>query len=288
MSRNKCKMKISDSHKDDIINMYMREMKSPNDIAAHFGYNRTQINEFLRRRGMLRNMSEAGKIAARQGKKDKAISALILSAKTDNRFNPLKSVKGEKHGSWIADRSKLKQQRNRSEERWFFSEVIKERGYKCELTQQGGKLSVHHIKGVWSSPELRFSKENCIVVLKHIHIKFHKIYGLRTTEDDWSEFVSNGEYKDDYLTRVKKLYVPFEDKTGKRYGRLVAMKKVGRMWECKCDCGNLHLVYSGNLSKGSTKSCGCLDREVKRERASRLEIWKYSSRSNKTIQNATI
>ena len=30
------------------------------------------------------------------------------------------------------------------------------------------------------------------------------------------------------------------------------------LWLCKCDCGNEKIIYSSNLLKGTTKSCGCL------------------------------
>ncbi len=54
-----------------------------------------------------------------------------------------------------------------------------------------------------------------------------------------------------------------EDLTGKRFGNLIAIKRVenkGRstMWECQCDCGNITVVSSGHLKEGATKSCGCL------------------------------
>ena len=32
------------------------------------------------------------------------------------------------------------------------------------------------------------------------------------------------------------------------------------MWLCRCDCGNEIVVLSGNLLKGNTKSCGCIQR----------------------------
>lgn len=58
----------------------------------------------------------------------------------------------------------------------------------------------------------------------------------------------------------------FVDRTGLRYGRLVAIKRVGTKhheaaWLCKCDCGNETVVTGGNLTTGITKSCGCLQRE---------------------------
>lgn len=55
----------------------------------------------------------------------------------------------------------------------------------------------------------------------------------------------------------------FDDKTGRRYGRLVVVEYVYKgKWLCKCDCGNETVVPSVNLANGHTKSCGCLNRDV--------------------------
>lgn len=57
------------------------------------------------------------------------------------------------------------------------------------------------------------------------------------------------------------------DHTSKRFGTLVAIKRVGNqkfssvsspLWLCRCDCGNSSVVTSNNLISGHTKSCGCL------------------------------
>ena len=63
------------------------------------------------------------------------------------------------------------------------------------------------------------------------------------------------------------------DITGKRFGRLVAIKRVetvtsssGRkysVWLCKCDCGRYKNVRLGNLRQGTVRSCGCLFSEEK-------------------------
>ena len=52
------------------------------------------------------------------------------------------------------------------------------------------------------------------------------------------------------------------DLTGQKYQRLTAIKfvelsKYGAIWECKCDCGNIKNVRSGDLRSGNTNSCGC-------------------------------
>ena len=51
--------------------------------------------------------------------------------------------------------------------------------------------------------------------------------------------------------------------TGQRFGRLVAIIRCeSGQWLCQCDCGNETRVASGNLRYGTTKSCGCLAREM--------------------------
>lgn len=56
----------------------------------------------------------------------------------------------------------------------------------------------------------------------------------------------------------------FVDRTGVRYGRLVAVRHTkydGRIrWLCRCDCGNETWVASDRLGI-KTNSCGCLQRE---------------------------
>ena len=55
----------------------------------------------------------------------------------------------------------------------------------------------------------------------------------------------------------------FRDLTGQRFGELVVIERAttakGRQtrWFCRCDCGKETIVYAGNLTRGSTKSCGC-------------------------------
>ena len=57
------------------------------------------------------------------------------------------------------------------------------------------------------------------------------------------------------------------DLTGRRFGRLVVLRLVGRtkaralLWECRCDCGASSVVRAGGLLNGGTQSCGCLQRE---------------------------
>ena len=58
-----------------------------------------------------------------------------------------------------------------------------------------------------------------------------------------------------------------KDLTGIKFGRLTAIKpnhkdKFNRYhWLCKCECGNQKVISSNSLIRGSTRSCGCLDKE---------------------------
>lgn len=68
-----------------------------------------------------------------------------------------------------------------------------------------------------------------------------------------------------------------KDLTGERFGRLVVIKEVEphisksgktkmRKWLCRCDCGTEKEILGTSLSRGATKSCGCLNSEVAREK----------------------
>lgn len=53
------------------------------------------------------------------------------------------------------------------------------------------------------------------------------------------------------------------DYTGRRNGKLVAIRREGMKWECQCDCGNLIWLTSKQMKANTRTSCGC--DEVKQE-----------------------
>jgi hypothetical protein len=54
------------------------------------------------------------------------------------------------------------------------------------------------------------------------------------------------------------------DLTGKRFGRLVVRAYVGRgKWLCVCKCGARSNVWGQALRQGVTKSCGCLQKDLR-------------------------
>jgi len=66
-----------------------------------------------------------------------------------------------------------------------------------------------------------------------------------------------------------------KDLTGQKFGRLTAIKPVGKskshniLWLCKCDCGNYHTTAAVYLNNGDCKSCGCLKRQMAKDRTTK-------------------
>ena len=61
------------------------------------------------------------------------------------------------------------------------------------------------------------------------------------------------------------------DLVGQKFGRLLVTKftetRNGNLyWETLCDCGNKSVVAGMSLKKGTTRSCGCLHKELASER----------------------
>lgn len=74
---------------------------------------------------------------------------------------------------------------------------------------------------------------------------------------------------------------------GVRFGRLVAIREVGRtknqrvIWECVCDCGNVTRVNTSNLRSGHTISCGCASTDFLTSRkGDKSPMWKGGRKKN--------
>ena len=69
---------------------------------------------------------------------------------------------------------------------------------------------------------------------------------------------------------------------GKRFTRLTVLdrgKTVSRgeegsvvYWVCRCDCGGIHEVRGAELRNGHTRSCGCLQAELRMPRLLRTSL----------------
>ena len=84
----------------------------------------------------------------------------------------------------------------------------------------------------------------------------------------------------DILSMMRK-----EDLLNKKFGRLLVTSLADNIknraaWMCQCDCGNIKIIKSENLKNGSTKSCGCLNNEKRKERSHNLysSVIKYHPR----------
>lgn len=94
-----------------------------------------------------------------------------------------------------------------------------------------------------------------------------------------------------------------KDLTTHRYTKLTVIKldrlvryggkypKTTAYWLCQCDCGKTVSVRAGHLTRGSTKSCGCLARAAARERllthgmSKTLTYQSYSSMLRRTVND---
>jgi hypothetical protein len=75
---------------------------------------------------------------------------------------------------------------------------------------------------------------------------------------------------------------------GQVFNRLTVIERDGKVgnhiaWKCQCECGTITRVSSQALRNGSTKSCGCLSRELTLKRITKhgksqlraYSIWKH-------------
>lgn len=56
---------------------------------------------------------------------------------------------------------------------------------------------------------------------------------------------------------------------GQKFGRWTVLKldkSKPRYYICKCDCGTVRSVFSGSLKQGKSKSCGCLKKDLTKQR----------------------
>lgn len=71
------------------------------------------------------------------------------------------------------------------------------------------------------------------------------------------------------------------DLTGQKFNRLTFLNPVPEMrnrnWELLCECGNTTRAQAGNVTSGHTRSCGCLQIEVRtthgRSKSPEYEAW---------------
>jgi hypothetical protein len=65
-------------------------------------------------------------------------------------------------------------------------------------------------------------------------------------------------------TEKRVIHKPIQ--VGDRFGRLTVIKRLSsrrgrKVWKCRCRCGRIKAVLDQHLKIGSTRSCGCLQRQ---------------------------
>jgi hypothetical protein len=110
------------------------------------------------------------------------------------------------------------------------------------------------------------------------HVPHYRLTGLRTK--------SCGCLRRDVAT---------DNLVDKVYGKLTVIKKYGYkytegknraiVWECQCECGNVHIVPTVLLKNGHVKSCGCLNKhrlikDLTGLTFGELKVSKFSERKN--------
>ena len=81
------------------------------------------------------------------------------------------------------------------------------------------------------------------------------------------------------------------DLTGRKFGKLTVIKRYGYdkykkiTWLCECECGGQKVVLGRSLLNGSCKSCGCLNNEVKIEKAKYHGLTRTEKRLYATWKN---
>ena len=68
------------------------------------------------------------------------------------------------------------------------------------------------------------------------------------------------------------------DLVGERFGSLVVTSRAENsrtgktMWLCQCDCGEKKVIFATSLTRGLTRSCGCLNKSVAMERMRKHQL----------------
>lgn len=82
----------------------------------------------------------------------------------------------------------------------------------------------------------------------------------------------------------------FKDLTGIVFGRLTVVelsdfRNHASYWLCRCECGNTTTVFGGSLNYGSVKSCGCIRKEVMKEKQTKHGNYSLDSTTSRAYNS---
>ncbi len=75
------------------------------------------------------------------------------------------------------------------------------------------------------------------------------------------------------------------DLTGMRFHRWTVLSQADTVkqvtkWECRCECGTHAAISTDSLRRGASKSCGCLKRELAKERLRKITLTHGASKTS--------
>lgn len=148
----------------------------------------------------------------------------------------------------------------------------------CGCIKKSQKVDLTSIKGqnfsYWTVLERDLTKEighgkDSYWICK---CKCGKIKSIRKRDLTTGHSKSCGCYKAELLSQKNTI-----DLTNKRFGKLMCIKNTqtknshnSYIWECICDCGNVHYVSAEDLNQERIYSCGCNNRSHGEEKIAKL------------------
>lgn len=126
---------------------------------------------------------------------------------------------------------------------------------------------------IGKSKDIRGVRFGRLVVLDRVENKYNKTVWLCKCDcGNYITAVGTGLTNGDYSSCGCKRR---HDIAGKKFGRWTAIEMTNKrsssgdaIWKCVCECGTLGEVEKSRLSNGTSKSCGCLNRELTSKRRS--------------------
>ena len=126
---------------------------------------------------------------------------------------------------------------------------------------------------IGKAKDIRGVRFGRLVVLDRVENKYNKTAWLCKCDcGNYITAVGTGLTTGDYSSCGCKRH---HDIAGKKFGRWTAIEMTNKrsssgdvIWKCVCECGTLGEVKKSKLSDGTSKSCGCLARELTSERSS--------------------
>ena len=126
---------------------------------------------------------------------------------------------------------------------------------------------------IGKAKDIRGVRFGRLVVLDRVENKYNKTAWLCKCDcGNYITAVGTGLTTGDYSSCGCKRH---HDIAGKKFGRWTAIEMTNKrsssgdaIWKCVCECGTLGEVKKSKLSDGTSKSCGCLKRELTSKRRS--------------------